>query len=247
MKNNLFLVVFLFYSFNFYAQQEVCESPEESVLDVNSITKCTIEPVKNSKKKADRQIKVKISASKRYLKKRVVKKKAAQALSSVSTLNVSDVSSSEEVKIEKAKEVKEIAYKDNLTRITEKLSKEELLKAKKLYYVEKVPSFDKCKKAKKKQRLDCFNLEMVKHINKHFRYPGEAVRNHIEGEVWIRFVIDRDGYVTNIKTLGPDGGEILNEEARRVVSKLPRFEPGKNKGKHVPVKYGFPINFSLEE
>ncbi|WP_440120158.1 energy transducer TonB [Tenacibaculum sp. Ill] len=248
MKNNFFLVVFLFYFFNSFAQQEVCESPDESVLDVNSITKCTIEPVKNSKKKADRQIKVKISASKRYLKKRVVKKKAAQALSSVSTLNVNDVSASEEVKIEKVKEVKEeIGYKDNLTRITEKLSKEELSKAKKLYYVEKVPSFDKCKNSKKKERLDCFNLEMVKHINKHFRYPGEAVRNHIEGEVWIRFVIDRDGYVTNIKTLGPDGGEILNEEARRVVSKLPRFEPGKNKGKRVPVKYGFPINFSLEE
>ncbi|WP_417784817.1 energy transducer TonB [Tenacibaculum sp.] len=248
MKNNLFLVVFLFYSFNFYAQKEVCESPDESVLDVNSITKCTIEPVKNSKKKADRQIKVKISASKRYLKKRVVKKKAAQALSSVNTLDVSDVSASEEVKIEKVNEVKEATgYKDNLTRITEKLSKEELSKAQKLYYVEKVPSFDKCKNSKKKERLDCFNLEMVKHINKHFRYPGEAVRNHIEGEVWIRFIIDRDGYVTNIKTLGPDGGEILNEEARRVVSKLPRFEPGKNKGKRVPVKYGFPINFSLEE
>lgn len=242
-----FLVVFLLSFFNFYAQQEVCESPDESVLDVNSITKCTIEPVKNSKKKADRQIKVKISASKRYLKKRVAKKKA-KAISSVSTLSVNEVSASEAEKIVDKDIVKETSgYKNNLTRITEMLSKEELSKATKLYYTEKVPSFDKCKNTKKKDRLDCFNLEMVNHINKHFRYPGEAVRNHIEGEVWIRFVIDRDGYVTNIKTLGPDGGEILNEEARRVVSKLPRFEPGKNKGKRVPVKYGFPINFSLEE
>ena len=236
------LVVFLLSFFNFYAQQKVCESPDDSLMDVNSITKCTIEPVKNSKKKKDRQIKVKISASRRYLKKRV------QTISSVNTLNINDVSTSEDVKIEKSKEVKETTgYKDNLARITEKLSKEELSKAKKLYHVEKVPSFDKCKKSKEKERLDCFNSEMVKHINKHFRYPGEAVRNQIQGEVWVRFVIDRDGYVTNIKTLGPDGGEILNEEAKRVVSMLPRFEPGKNRGKRVPVKYGFPINFSLEE
>lgn len=242
-----FLVVFLLSFFNFYAQQEVCESPDDSLIDVNSITKCTIEPVKNSKKKADRQIKVKISASKRYLKKRVAKKKA-QAISSVSTLNINEVSTSQAVKIEdKDIAEKTSGYKSNLTRITEMLSKEELSKATKLFYTEKIPSFDKCKKAKKKDRLDCFNLEMVNHINKHFRYPGEAVRNQIQGEVWIRFVIDRDGYVTNIKTLGPDGGEILNEEAKRVVSMLPRFEPGKNKGKRVPVKYGFPINFSLEE
>lgn len=239
-----FLVIFLLSSLSFYAQKEVCESPDDSFMDVNSITKCTIEPVKNSKKKADRQIKVKISASKRYLKKRVLKKKA-QAINSVSTLNVNEVSTTQPVDIENKNLTS--GYENNLTRITEMLSKEELSKATKLYHTEKIPSFDKCKNTKKKERLDCFNLEMVNHINKHFRYPGEAVRNQIQGEVWIRFVIDRDGYVTNIKTLGPDGGEILNEEAKRVVSMLPRFEPGKNNGKRVPVKYGFPINFSLEE
>ncbi|UTD15522.1 energy transducer TonB [Tenacibaculum mesophilum] len=239
-----FLVIFLLSSLSFYAQKEVCESPDDSFMDVNSITKCTIEPVKNSKKKADRQIKVKISASKRYLKKRVLKKKA-QAINSFSTLNVNEVSTTQPVNIENKNLTS--GYENNLTRITEMLSKEELSKATKLYYTEKIPSFDKCKNTKKKERLDCFNLEMVNHINKHFRYPGEAVRNQIQGEVWIRFVIDRDGYVTNIKTLGPDGGEILNEEAKRVVSMLPRFEPGKNNGKRVPVKYGFPINFSLEE
>ncbi|CAM1359032.1 Protein TonB [Tenacibaculum sediminilitoris] len=253
-----FLVVFLLSFFNFYAQQEVCETPDDSLMDVNSITKCTVEPVENSKKKKDRQIKVKISASKkRYLKKRIAKKQMAQAVSSVNTLSVNDVSASENVKLEEVQEIKEIEevkeieetsdYKNSLARLTEKLSKEELSIAEKLYYVERVPSFDKCKKAKKNERLDCFNEEMVKHINKHFHYPGEAVRNQIQGEVWVRFIIDRDGYVTNIKTLGPDGGEILNEEAKRVVSKLPRFEPGKNDGKRVPVKYGFPINFSLEE
>lgn len=88
---------------------------------------------------------------------------------------------------------------------------------------------------------------MVKHINKHFKYPSEAIRNQIQGEVWVRFIIDNNGFVRNIKTLGPDNGEILNEEAKRVVFKLPNFKPAKNNGKTVSVKYGFPINFSLEE
>ncbi|WGH74899.1 energy transducer TonB [Tenacibaculum tangerinum] len=244
-----FVVVFLLSFINFYAQQEVCESPDESIVDLNSITKCTIEPVENSKEKGDRQIKVKISASKkRYLKKRVLRKEKAQAISSVNTLNVNEVSVSEGMELTGVDKIEETSdYKKNLARLTAKLSKEELSKAEKLFYVEKVPAFDKCKRVKKNERLDCFNIEMVKHINKHFHYPGEAVRNKIQGEVWVRFIIDKDGYVTNIKTLGPEGGEILNEEAKRVVSKLPRFEPGKNNGKRVAVKYGFPINFSLEE
>ena len=88
---------------------------------------------------------------------------------------------------------------------------------------------------------------MIKHIQKYFCYPSEAVRNQVEGEVWVRFVIDKNGYVKNIKTLGPKGGDLLNEEVKRVVTKLPRFAPARKNGKSVSVKYGFPINFSLEE
>lgn len=248
MKNKLFLVVFLLHSLSFFSQQETCTSPDDTLVDVNSITKCTIEPVKEANKK-DRQIKVQVTASKRFLKKReVLKKKEIQAVVAVETAGIDNISIVEETTTDVVNEIhKTVDYKDNLSRITEKLSREELAKAKKLYYVEKIPLFNQCKKVKKKERLDCFNEEMVKHINKHFRYPSEAVRNQIQGEVWVRFIIDKDGYVTNIKTLGPDEGEILNEEARRVVSKLPHFEPGKNDGERVSVKYGFPINFSLEE
>lgn len=87
---------------------------------------------------------------------------------------------------------------------------------------------------------------MVKHIEKHFNYPNEAVIKKIEGNVQTRSIIGKDGNVTNIKTLGPKGGEVLNNEAKRVVAKLPKFIPGKNNRKKVSVKYGFPINFSLE-
>ncbi|MCG8750803.1 energy transducer TonB [Tenacibaculum finnmarkense] len=53
--------------------------------------------------------------------------------------------------------------------------------------------------------------------------------------------------VKNIKTLGPDGATILDNEAVRVVAMLPKFKSAKKDGSYTTVKYGFPINFSLEE
>jgi len=252
MKKSFFLVFAMFSILNFYAQQEVCESPDESAIDVNSITKCTIEPLKNSKKKSDRQIKVKVSASKRFLKKRqLVKKRVAQSIETVKTAGVGQVATASEtvevIQNHNKSENKIVTLKSGIDVLKERLSKEEVAKASKLYYVDKIPSFKNCGNAKKRDRLDCFNTEMINHINKYFRYPSEAVRNQIQGEVWVRFIIDKNGYVTNIKTLGPDNGEILNEEAKRVVAKLPHFKPAKNEGELVSVKYGFPINFSLEE
>ncbi len=267
MKVQFSLVVFFFSIFNFYGQKEACLSPDESSLDMNSIsiTKCTIEPIKNSSKKKDRQIKVKISASRRFLKKRkVVKKKVAQIIKPVELRGVEEIpvvseKSTKIIKVEekvvntsestiKNKSQNEIStLKKGIDILKEKLSKEEVKKASKLYYVDNIPSFKGCLKAKKRDRLDCFNTEMIKHINKHFVYPSEAIRNQIQGEVWIRFIIDKNGYVRNVKAIGPDNAEILNEEAKRVVFKLPNFKPAKNNGETVSVKYGFPINFSLEE
>ena len=88
---------------------------------------------------------------------------------------------------------------------------------------------------------------MIKHIQKHFRYPNQAVIDKTQGDVWIRFIIDKNGNVTNIKALGPQNGKILEQEAIRVVSKLPKFIPGKKEGNETSVKYGFPISFSLED
>lgn len=88
---------------------------------------------------------------------------------------------------------------------------------------------------------------MVKHIQKHFRYPSQAVKESIQGEVWVRFIIDKNGQVKNIKTLGPTNGELLNNEAVRVVSQLPQFIPAIKQGGNTSVKYGFPIMFALDE
>lgn len=240
----LFLFIFLvcLYTTNAMSQREVCETPEET-LDLNSITKCTIEP-KSKDNKGTRQISVKVSANRRYLKKRENFKKQAVSsgveLSSAGTAEVENTNQLAEIS-------QPLTIKNNIEDITSKLSAEEIKNAEKFSTVDKIPLFTACKKAKKGERLDCFNVEMVKHIQKHFRYPSQAVKESVQGEVWVRFIIDKNGQVKNIKTLGPKGGELLNNEAVRVVSQLPQFIPGKKEGGNTSVKYGFPIMFALDE
>ena len=235
--------------------QAVCESPEESLEDLNSITKCSIKTSKKSKKKKSRQISVRVSASKRrFLKKRPVAKKRVAA-ASANNLNVSGVSQINNtptiadalsIKEESRLQKKENAI-NNITALTNSLSAEEIRTAEKFSKVDDIPLFKDCKNKNDNANRDCFNTQMMKHIQQHFNYPGEAIRTMMQGEVWVRFIIDKNGDVKNIKTIGPENGDILNEEAKRVVSKLPNFKPAKKDGRRIAVKYGFPINFSLEE
>ncbi|WP_422089575.1 energy transducer TonB [Tenacibaculum ovolyticum] len=263
MRSLLFLVLFVF-SICTVSSQEVCESPDESSeVDLNSITKCAITPLKNSKDKKSRQIRVRVSARRRVLKRKATASANSLSASSVDKSSIKtatapvDGLSTSQIGSSSIKEdtpdlkpviaLKETKAKSSIERLKEKLSKEEVSKALRFTFVDRIPTFKGCERVKKNERSDCFNNEMINHISKHFNYPSEAVRTHLEGEVWVRFIIDKDGYVKNIKTLGPDDAEILNEEAVRVVSKLPRFKPAKINGKPTSTKYGFPINFSLEE
>ncbi len=244
MRNLLFILLFVISTLSVVAQ-EVCESPDSSEMDLNSIsiTKCAITPLKKSKDKRSRQIRVRVSA-----RKRVLKKKAIASINSLSTSGIGSSSVKKQTtNLEVVGTPKKTNIKQNIERLKNKLSKEEVDKAQRFTHVDRIPVFKGCEKAKKNEKSDCFNNEMIKHISKHFNYPAEAIRSHITGEVWVRFVIDKNGNVKNIKTLGPDDGEILNDEAIRVVSKLPNFKPAKKDGKRTSVKYGFPINFSLEE
>ena len=227
--------------------QTTCECKEEIFEDLNSITKCSIEPTKTGSKKNTRQISVNISAPKtRYLKRRVVERK--MEATSIGELNTSGVlNTNHESSISSKLVAKKNIVVNKIALLSNTISAEEVKLAVKFHDTSKIPAFTSCSKEKGDKRLGCFNTEMVKHIEKHFHYPQEAVINKLEGKVWVRFIIDKQGYVSNIKTLGPKGGEILNEEAVRVVSKLPRFIPGKKDGKQVSVKYGFPISFSLEQ
>jgi protein TonB len=110
--------------------------------------------------------------------------------------------------------------------------------------IERVPTFPGCK-GNNDQLKACFQEKMQEHLKKHFRYPEVASELGIYGKVFVLFQIDKNGLVTKIKTRGPD--QILEKEAERIISLLPKMEPGKQRNKPVAVPYSIPINFKLVE
>ena len=88
------------------------------------------------------------------------------------------------------------------------------------------------------------DLGLMKYIQKNVRYPAIAKEYNITGKVYISFIVDKQGSVTNVKVVrGVDKN--LDEEAVRVVKSLPKYKPGKQRGKPVRVMFKSPINFTL--
>lgn len=220
--------------------QEKCVLPEENIQDLNSITKCSIQKLDNTADKKLKRISVKVSVSRRSLIKRKRFKKSAKAVGAMNTAGIQNTNRKKVIS-------NLISLKTKVANLTSKLSSEQIKSASAFEDVDKIPVFSSCKSGNNSKNLDCFNEEMMLHIQKYFKYPNDAIISGTQGKVWIRFIIDENGNVTNIKTLGPENGELLIEEAIRVVSNLPKFSPAMKKGKKVLSKFGFPINFSLEE
>ncbi|MBO7462831.1 MAG: energy transducer TonB [Bacteroidales bacterium] len=89
-------------------------------------------------------------------------------------------------------------------------------------------------------------LSLRKYIASNVRYPEMAKENDIQGTVYVRFIIDTDGSVTDAEILrGVD--PLLDKEAIRVVESLPKWEPGRQGGKAVKVRYSVPIKFALQK
>lgn len=110
--------------------------------------------------------------------------------------------------------------------------------------IEDVPIFPGCENVNKNQRRDCFQEQINKHINKHFRYPEIAQEMGIQGRVYVSFIISRDGSILNIQMRGPDKN--LEAEAKRIISLLPKMIPGKQRGRPVRVPFSIPIMFRLQ-
>lgn len=108
--------------------------------------------------------------------------------------------------------------------------------------IEEVPVFPGCERAADKR--DCFQKMMNKHIGKIIRYPEIAQEMGIQGRVHTQFTIQKDGSIGNIKLRGPD--QILEIEAKRIINKLPRMKPGKQRGTPVKVPFSIPITFKLQ-
>lgn len=77
------------------------------------------------------------------------------------------------------------------------------------------------------------------------KYPDDAVKEGIQGKVYVTFVVSKDGSVANAK-IARGVNPSLDTEALRVVNALPKWKPGKQRGKDVNVSYTVPINFVLK-
>ena len=110
--------------------------------------------------------------------------------------------------------------------------------------IENVPVFPGCENIQgNDERKACFQEKVQKHVLKEFNYPQIAVELGIEGKVYVQFVIDAQGKITDIRTRGPDRG--LEKEAARIIATLPQMKPGMQRGRPVRVPYSIPVNFKL--
>lgn len=113
--------------------------------------------------------------------------------------------------------------------------------------IEDVPIFPGCEKEKgkgAKAMRDCFQSMMKKHISKNFRYPEIAQEMGVQGRVSVMFTIQKDGSIGNVRMRGPDKN--LEKEAARIIGKLPKMTPGKQRGRAVRVPFSIPITFKLQ-
>ena len=87
--------------------------------------------------------------------------------------------------------------------------------------------------------------KLAEYLAKNIKYPQLARESGIQGRVFINFVVENDGSVTNVKVMRSLGGG-CDEEAMRVVKSMPKWKPGKQRGKPVRVSYNLPVNFKLQ-
>lgn len=89
------------------------------------------------------------------------------------------------------------------------------------------------------------NVELMKFLHSKIKYPSLAKEAGIQGRVFVSFVIEIDGSVSNIKILRGIGGG-CDEEAIRVVQSMPKWKPGTQRNNPVRVRFNLPLKFTLQ-
>ena len=83
------------------------------------------------------------------------------------------------------------------------------------------------------------------YLSENIDYPAMAADAGIQGVVYVSFVVDKDGQVKDVKVLRGIGGG-CDKEAIRVVKSMPKWAPGRQRGKSVKVQYNLPVRFRLQ-
>ena len=116
--------------------------------------------------------------------------------------------------------------------IAPEIEEEEVVEQEIFQIVEEMPSFPGGEQ------------KLMEYVVKNVKYPQIAKETGIKGRVFVSFVVEPDGSVSNVKVLRGIGGG-CDEEAMRVVKSMPKWKPGKQRGKAVRVSYMLPVNFQL--
>ena len=101
-------------------------------------------------------------------------------------------------------------------------------------FVEQMPSFPGGESA------------LMQYLSGHIKYPQKARDQNLQGTVVVQFIVEKNGQISNIQTVGDPIGGKLEEEAKRVVKQMPHWHSGKQNGKPVRVQYSLPIRFILQ-
>ncbi|MDC6367117.1 MULTISPECIES: energy transducer TonB [Flavobacteriaceae] len=159
---------------------------------------------------------------------------------------VEDVEDVEETVIESTESSQDVYVEDAIVRVddveVEEVEEEVIVP---FAIIEHVPVFPGCEIYESQaERKKCFNEKVQEHVRNNFKYPSAALEMGVSGKVFVQFVIDSKGRVTEIKKRGPD--RLLEDEAVRIISVLPKVKPGIQRGKPVKVKYSIPIHFVMK-
>ena len=87
-------------------------------------------------------------------------------------------------------------------------------------------------------------IELFTFLSQNIKYPAECEKKGIGGRVSVSFVINKDGSVSDVEIV-KSVHELIDQEAVRVVSSMPKWIPGKQKGEPVRVKYEVPVTFTV--
>lgn len=225
MKNSPRIILYLFFTLTFQsliAQQETCSNKETEIEDLNSISKCTVEEVKNKENKKTSVLKVAYRKVRKRSNDFVLKKRGKiNTIETKNTIDKSFVSST----------TNDVSL--NLT------GSQVIL----FSVIDNIPLFPKCSSKNKNQNLTCFNKQMAKHFSKNF-YPERIEDDKTNERVFIQFIIDKKGNVKNIEVKAKEKSMSLEKEIKRVINKLPKFSPGIHQSLPVNVKYSIPITLT---
>lgn len=87
-------------------------------------------------------------------------------------------------------------------------------------------------------------IAMLQYLMKNIKYPEQAMKEGIQGRVAVRFIVEKDGSISNVRPV-LSVHPLLNKEAVRVVKSMPKWSPGKHNGKPVRVRFNLPVMFKL--